>query len=56
MTPQTLLELIEQKRTEMIQIAMLHGFTSSIAIAFSQELDKLLNEYNRLFIQKTPNR
>lgn len=49
MTNPTLLSLIEQKRAELIEIAMQHGLNSSIAIRFSQELDVLLNEYNRLF-------
>ncbi len=49
---QDLLTLIEQKRQELIQVAMKNGFTSSLAIRNSQELDKLLNEYNDIFKKK----
>ncbi|WP_230495784.1 aspartyl-phosphate phosphatase Spo0E family protein [Pseudoneobacillus rhizosphaerae] len=47
-----LLHLIEQKRAELIEVVNQNGFTSSIAIRYSQELDHLLNEYNRIFIKK----
>ncbi|MBN6887333.1 aspartyl-phosphate phosphatase Spo0E family protein [Cytobacillus horneckiae] len=40
---------IEQKRRELIQIAMRNGLNSAAAIEYSQELDVLLNEYNRMF-------
>lgn len=49
-----LLLLIEKKREELIQAATTNGLSSSIAIRYSQELDKLINEYNRVFIQKIP--
>nr|WP_254118942.1 aspartyl-phosphate phosphatase Spo0E family protein [Bacillus sp. FJAT-29790] len=49
---QELLTLIEQKRLELIQVAMKNGLTSSKAVKYSQELDHLLNEYNRIFIKK----
>ncbi|MDZ5473368.1 aspartyl-phosphate phosphatase Spo0E family protein [Bacillus sp. 31A1R] len=52
MSKQDLLTLIENKRAELIQVAMKNGLSSSIAIRYSQELDTLLNEYNRLFIKK----
>jgi Spo0E like sporulation regulatory protein len=51
---QDLITLIEQKRQELIQVAMKNGFTSSLAIRNSQELDKLLNEYNDIFKKKVP--
>jgi len=44
---QDLTTLIEKKRAELIQVATKNGFTSSIAIHYSQELDHLINEYNR---------
>nr|WP_263327825.1 aspartyl-phosphate phosphatase Spo0E family protein [Neobacillus sp. Marseille-Q6967] len=44
-----LVALIEKKRAEMIQVAITNGLTSSIAIRYSQELDQLLNEYNRKY-------
>ena len=50
---QDLIELIENKRAELIQVAVTNGLTSSIAIRYSQELDHLLNEYNRKYIKKT---
>jgi Spo0E like sporulation regulatory protein len=53
MIKQELIELIENKRAELIQVAVTNGLTSSIAIRYSQELDHLLNEYNRKYIKKT---
>ncbi|WP_373886055.1 Spo0E family sporulation regulatory protein-aspartic acid phosphatase [Cytobacillus gottheilii] len=47
-----LLALIEKKRTELIQVAMSSGLNSTDAIKYSQELDTLLNEYNRTFLKK----
>lgn len=47
-----LLQLIEKKRGELIEVVNQNGFTSSIAIRYSQELDQLLNEYNRIYIKK----
>jgi stage 0 sporulation regulatory protein len=49
---QELLDVIEQKRTELIHIALVNGLSSSNAIKCSQELDHLLNEYNRKYIKK----
>lgn len=49
---QDLVDLIEQKRAELIQVVSKSGLNSSIAIRHSQELDQLLNEYNRIFIKK----
>ncbi|MDP4087171.1 MAG: aspartyl-phosphate phosphatase Spo0E family protein [Bacillota bacterium] len=54
MLKQDLLDLIENKRAELIQAAITNGLSSSVAIRYSQELDKLLNEYNRNFIKKIP--
>lgn len=48
MLKQDLLSLIEKKRNELIQIALTNGLSSSLAIRYSQELDKLLNEYSRI--------
>lgn len=48
---QDLTALIEKKRAELIQVALTNGLTSSIAIRYSQELDHLLNEYNRILIK-----
>lgn len=53
MIKQDLIILIEKKRAELIQVAQTNGLTSSIAIRYSQELDHLLNEYNRKYIKKT---
>lgn len=47
-----LITLIEKKRAELIQVAIVNGLSSTIAIRYSQELDYLLNEYNRHYIQK----
>lgn len=54
MPKQELITLIEQKRYELVQVAMKYGLTSTLAVMYSQELDKLLNEYNRIFIKKVP--
>jgi hypothetical protein len=48
-----LLAVIELKRAELIQAAISNGLSSSIAIRYSQELDHLLNEYQRFYIKKT---
>jgi hypothetical protein len=53
MIKRDLIALIEKKRAELIQVAVTNGLTSSIAIHYSQELDHLLNEYNRKYIKKT---
>ncbi|MGG3466764.1 aspartyl-phosphate phosphatase Spo0E family protein [Neobacillus pocheonensis] len=52
MIKQDLITLIEKKRAELIQVAITNGLTSSVAIRYSQELDNLLNEYNRVYIKK----
>jgi len=49
---QDLIALIEKKRAELIQVAIANGLSSSVAIRYSQELDHLLNEYNRIYIKK----
>lgn len=49
---QDFLSLIEKKRAELIHAAVAYGLSSSLAIRYSQELDHLLNEYNRIFINK----
>lgn len=51
---QELLLLIEQKRTELVKVVSKNGLNSSIAIKYSQELDFLLNEYNRTYIKRIP--
>jgi hypothetical protein len=52
MLKKQLLTQIELKRTELIEIAMKHGFSSSSAIICSQELDVLLNKYNEINVKK----
>lgn len=54
MSKQELINLIEQKRFELIQVAKKNGFNSAVVIKYSQDLDNLLNEYNRIFIKKIP--
>ncbi|AYA75519.1 MULTISPECIES: aspartyl-phosphate phosphatase Spo0E family protein [Robertmurraya] len=54
MSKQEFLALIEKKRAELIEIAMISGLNSSTALHYSQELDNLLNEYNRIFLKKVP--
>lgn len=47
-----LLSLIEKKRLELFHVVSKTGLNSSAAIYHSQELDELLNKYNRIFIKK----
>ena len=35
--------MIEEKRQEIIRLALIYGYTSHLAIQASQELDSLLN-------------
>jgi len=56
MSKQELISLIEQKRFELIRVAKKYGVSSSLAIKYSQDLDKLLNEYDRIFLNKVPNK
>lgn len=44
---QQILEKIEYKRKQMIERASQKGFKSEDVIALSQEVDELLNEYER---------
>ncbi|AMX84423.1 sporulation protein [Geobacillus subterraneus] len=39
--------LIEEKRQQMIELALTHGFTAKETIHCSQELDQLINQYLR---------
>lgn len=52
MSNKDLLNLIEKKRLELIQVAMKNGLASSAAVRYSQELDHLLNEYQRKYSKK----
>jgi len=47
---QDLLTVIEKKREELIEIAIVNGLSSSLAVRYSQELDKLINMYNRIYL------
>ncbi|MGN7455331.1 Spo0E family sporulation regulatory protein-aspartic acid phosphatase [Paenibacillus pasadenensis] len=42
-----ILEAVEQKRSEMIKAAEQCGFRSELVLFLSQELDALLNDYER---------
>ncbi|MGG3448768.1 MULTISPECIES: aspartyl-phosphate phosphatase Spo0E family protein [Bacillaceae] len=53
MNKDMLLSAIEEKRTELLNIAFDNGLTSPLAIEYSQELDRLLNLYEDLHIRKT---
>lgn len=46
-----LAQSINEKRQEMIKIAIEKGFTSKEAITCSQELDHLLNLYRKVSLQ-----
>ncbi|MGM0844654.1 MAG: Spo0E family sporulation regulatory protein-aspartic acid phosphatase [Bacillota bacterium] len=53
MYKQELLNRIEEKRAQLIDIAAVNGLNSPLAIKYSQELDSLLNHYNRQFIKSS---
>lgn len=44
-----ILEEIRMKREIMIQCASKNGFTNEMTIKLSQELDELINEYQKTF-------
>ncbi|KIL47823.1 aspartyl-phosphate phosphatase Spo0E family protein [Jeotgalibacillus campisalis] len=44
-----LLKQIEKKRQVLINAVAQEGLNSSLAVQYSQELDDLLNRYDRLF-------
>lgn len=48
MTPEQLLQRIEYLRKRMIDVASKKGFTSKESVAISQELDRLLNNYQNI--------
>ncbi|WP_175989127.1 aspartyl-phosphate phosphatase Spo0E family protein [Bacillus sp. Marseille-Q1617] len=52
MSKQELLERIEKKRAQLIEIVAENGLSSPQAIQYSQELDLLLNSYNTTYIKK----
>lgn len=45
---------ISLKRKKLIEVANLKGFTNSETVMISQELDHLLNEYQKMMAEKTP--
>lgn len=53
MSEQELLNIIEKKRLELIQLAAKKGLTSLDILKMSQELDILINEYNKFYIDKS---
>ncbi|MGG3470434.1 aspartyl-phosphate phosphatase Spo0E family protein [Neobacillus pocheonensis] len=44
-------EAINEKKVEMIKLGMRKGLQNEETIYCSQELDKLLNDYNRLLME-----
>lgn len=47
-----LISIIEKKRAELIQVVSVTGLNSNDAIRHSQELDELINKYQKMFIKK----
>ncbi|WP_243291711.1 aspartyl-phosphate phosphatase Spo0E family protein [Bacillus sp. FJAT-47783] len=45
---------ISLKRKKLMEVANLKGFTNSETVMISQELDHLLNEYQKMIAEKTP--
>jgi len=54
MRQEQLEEAISKKKDEMIEIGMAKGLRCEKTIRCSQELDILLNYYNRLFLNIRP--
>lgn len=54
MSEKELLATIENKRIELVQTGINHGLSSPVALKQSQELDELLNFFER--IQKSNNK
>ncbi|QFT88979.1 Aspartyl-phosphate phosphatase YnzD [Bacillus sp. THAF10] len=51
-TKQELIQLIEKKRAELLDIVAKYGLSSSKTLQLSQELDTLLNQYNHIIVPK----
>ncbi|KMY53724.1 hypothetical protein AC623_06720 [Bacillus sp. FJAT-27231] len=49
-----LLDAIEKKRLELFQIVTIKGLNSPLAVKCSQELDLLLNDYDRKYVHSSP--
>ncbi|RXJ01644.1 aspartyl-phosphate phosphatase Spo0E family protein [Anaerobacillus alkaliphilus] len=45
--PTSLLIQIEKKRKEMTKKAIKHGFSAAVTVRCSQELDRLLNAFDK---------
>ncbi|MGV3465676.1 MAG: Spo0E family sporulation regulatory protein-aspartic acid phosphatase [Heyndrickxia sp.] len=52
MSKDQLSNLIEKKRAELIEMVMMEGLHSPNTILYSQELDRLLNQYNEIYVVK----
>lgn len=52
MSNHEMLQLIEKKRIELNEVVLQNGLNSAVTIKFSQELDRLLNQYNNFMLQK----
>ncbi|KAB7708190.1 Spo0E family sporulation regulatory protein-aspartic acid phosphatase [Bacillus aerolatus] len=53
MCKDNLLDAIEKKRMELFKIVAVNGLNSPLAVKYSQELDLLLNDYNRKYIHSS---
>lgn len=53
--PSILINQIEEKKKEMLDLADKHGLSSNETIRCSQDLDKLLNKYNELKLRPSKN-
>ncbi|MBM7650148.1 hypothetical protein JOC78_003132 [Bacillus ectoiniformans] len=53
MCKEKLLNAIEKKRLELFEVVAMNGLNSPLAIRYSQELDRLLNDYDRKYIQSS---
>ncbi|PLT32085.1 aspartyl-phosphate phosphatase Spo0E family protein [Bacillus sp. V5-8f] len=51
MTKTEFLALIEKKRIELFQIVSKNGLNSNVTLKHSQELDRLLNQYNKAIFE-----
>ncbi|PCK12641.1 transcriptional regulator [Bacillus safensis] len=47
-----LLMSIDEKRKQMVEAALVEGYTGEMTIKYSQELDNLMNEYQHLLFHE----
>ncbi|KZZ82734.1 aspartyl-phosphate phosphatase Spo0E family protein [Bacillus sp. SJS] len=56
MTKKDMLKEIERKREELNEIVCKNGMSSTVTIQYSQELDKMLYEYQQIILPQNNQR